>query len=129
MEDCHDNHPAGYPSGFPSSVMLALESMTTSQAAYEAAANFAQAVTRPKGVIWIHYDRIPDRDRKNMVKCRYCDQKYVCTNYGTGNMWKHLRKAHPEKIGDQKPGPGSFGAVLTPAALRKALVEWIVDRD
>jgi hypothetical protein len=72
---------------------------------------------------------VPDRDGKKMAKCMYCDKEYVCSNYSTGNMWKHIKKAHPEKMGVQKLGSGSSGAVLTPAVVREALVKCIVKGD
>jgi hypothetical protein len=107
--------------------------MTTSQAAdevvSEAAAKCAQAMAKPRGAIWMHFERLPDRDGKKMAKCIYCGREYVCNNSSTGNMWKHLKKAHPEKIGVKQSGPGSFNVAFSPAVFREALTEWIVDRD
>ena len=43
--------------------------------------------------------------------------------------WKHVKKAHPKKMGVQQLGPESFGAALTPAMVREGLVKWIVKGD
>src|SRR5271167_3130317 len=62
-----------------------------------------------------------------MVKCRYCNKQYVCNNSSTGNMWRHIKKAHPACV-PQEPADEQV-PVYTPCAFREALVEWVVCND
>ena len=105
-------------------------------AAAEAATGDGGVLEKSKSGIWNHFDKMPDCHGRKMVKCRYCSKEYVCSNAGTGNMWRHIRKAHPTHVsGQQKAGSmdgldtESQDPVYSDEALREVLVEWIATRN
>lgn len=126
MADCHDNHPTTGPFGRPSSAVPTFGDTTTSQTAGEAASEVAseptvnntQVPVKRRSGAWEHYDKVLGQDGKKMVKCCHCDKTYVNSNCGTGNMWKHIRRVHPNVAGVRQLGPGSLGAAYSPANAR-----------
>src|SRR5262249_2925223 len=44
----------------------------------------------------------------------------------TGNMWKHVKRAHPDALNAQQPDAGSRGAVYSHDVFHGAVVEWII---
>jgi len=85
--DCPEHLPGAVPTlGDPTANHASDE--TSSGAAAEAAAGDDRVLEKSKNGIWKHFDKMPDSHSNKMVKCRYCPKQHVCSNSGTGNMWR-----------------------------------------
>jgi hypothetical protein len=128
--DYRDSRPMDCSPDLPSGAELTPGDVTAGQAADEVAgkpaASNAQDPMKRKSRVWKHYNKVPDYDETRLVKCCYCAKQYVSNNCSTGNMWKHVKKAHPDAIGI-KPGTGSRDGAYSAEEFREVLVEWIVD--
>ena len=83
---------------------------------------------RTRSRAWDHYARLPDFNGIKLVKCHYCVKQYVVSNGSTGNLWRHVKTAHPTRIDTQEPADEQV-PVYTDDAFRDVLVEWIVVDD
>jgi hypothetical protein len=94
MADGHESSSADAddPSGRPLCALPMPDDMANNKAvdevANESATDCDQDMIRTRGIIWIHFKRIPDREGRKMAKCRYCGNEYACSNHSTGNLWR-----------------------------------------
>jgi BED zinc finger len=119
MEDYHDTRPMDCSPDYPADAEPTLGDMTNNQASKEVAGepvarNAQSRAPRKRGSsIWKHFEKLPGYEEHRKVRCRHCDKVYVCNGCSTGNLWKHLKSAHPDAIGDEQPGPGSQVVLAT----------------
>jgi hypothetical protein len=135
MEDSHDTCPMDWSLSRPASAEPTLGDMTGSQASNEMAGELAARDARPRAPgkrrsnIWNHFEKLPGFEQHRRVKCLHCDKHYVCNGSSTGNLWKHIKKAHPDVVVDQQPAAGLQRAVYSHDVFREALAKWIVATD
>ncbi|KAJ1947033.1 hypothetical protein FBU59_001923, partial [Linderina macrospora] len=53
--------------------------------------------------IWVHFSRDADYAQNRRGRCVYCHNYYSCSSGSTGNMWRHIKRSHPEKIPNAAP--------------------------
>ncbi|KAJ1965371.1 hypothetical protein GGI12_000803 [Dipsacomyces acuminosporus] len=53
--------------------------------------------------IWVHFTRDPDYATNRRGRCVYCHNYYSCSSGSTGNMWRHIKRSHPEKVTNAAP--------------------------
>ncbi|KAJ2357453.1 hypothetical protein GGF43_001451 [Coemansia sp. RSA 2618] len=52
---------------------------------------------RSRTSIWVHFTRDQDYATNRRGRCVYCHNYYSCSSGSTGNMWRHIKRSHPEK--------------------------------
>ncbi|KAJ2406252.1 hypothetical protein J3F80_003595 [Coemansia sp. RSA 2526] len=52
---------------------------------------------RSRTSIWMHFTRDLDYATNRRGRCMYCHNYYSCSSGSTGNMWRHIKRSHPEK--------------------------------
>jgi hypothetical protein len=109
-------------------------SQITIDTAPDYVATIRQGTAGSRSGIWTHYNYTTHHITGRKVSCIHCGKSYVNTNSSTGNMWKHIKKVHPEKIttlyatktsADHEPR----GFIFNPAIFRKKLVKWVALDD
>ncbi|KAJ2238354.1 hypothetical protein IWW45_000184 [Coemansia sp. RSA 485] len=58
---------------------------------------------RSRTSIWVHFTRDPDYATNRRGRCVYCHNYYSCSSGSTGNMWRHIKRSHPEKAAQAAP--------------------------
>ncbi|KAJ2083302.1 hypothetical protein H4R24_000949 [Coemansia sp. RSA 988] len=58
---------------------------------------------RSRTSIWVHFTRDPDYATNRRGRCVYCHNYYSCSSGSTGNMWRHIKRSHPEKATHAAP--------------------------
>ncbi|KAJ2782999.1 hypothetical protein H4R18_001962 [Coemansia javaensis] len=58
---------------------------------------------RSRTSIWTHFTRDPDYATNRRGRCVYCQNYYSCSSGSTGNMWRHIKRSHPEKAAHAAP--------------------------
>ncbi|KAJ1733542.1 hypothetical protein LPJ61_001507 [Coemansia biformis] len=58
---------------------------------------------RSRTSIWVHFTRDPDYATNRRGRCVYCHNYYSCSSGSTGNMWRHIKRSHPEKAAHAAP--------------------------
>ncbi|KAJ1650245.1 hypothetical protein GGF38_005882, partial [Coemansia sp. RSA 25] len=53
--------------------------------------------SRARTSIWVHFTRDPDYATNRRGRCVYCHNYYSCSSGSTGNMWRHIKRSHPDK--------------------------------
>ncbi|KAJ1955872.1 hypothetical protein EC988_001645 [Linderina pennispora] len=69
-------------------------------------AGSARQASSPAGArtgIWVHFTRDADYATNRRGRCVYCHNYYSCSSGSTGNMWRHIKRSHPEKIPNAAP--------------------------
>ncbi|KAJ2664154.1 hypothetical protein IWW48_000923 [Coemansia sp. RSA 1200] len=62
-----------------------------------AVASASTPSARSRTSIWVHFTRDPDYATNRRGRCVYCHNYYSCSSGSTGNMWRHIKRSHPEK--------------------------------
>ncbi|KAJ2850188.1 hypothetical protein IWW36_002096 [Coemansia brasiliensis] len=52
---------------------------------------------RSRTSIWTHFTKDADYATNRRGRCVYCHNYYSCSSGSTGNMWRHIKRSHPEK--------------------------------
>ncbi|KAJ2360619.1 hypothetical protein H4S01_005651, partial [Coemansia sp. RSA 2610] len=68
-----------------------------------APASPAATPSRSRTSIWVHFTRDPDYATNRRGRCVYCHNYYSCSSGSTGNMWRHIKRSHPEKATHAAP--------------------------
>ncbi|KAJ2451526.1 hypothetical protein EV183_003560 [Coemansia sp. RSA 2336] len=72
---------------------------------------------RSRTSIWTHFTKDADYATNRRGRCVYCHNYYSCSSGSTGNMWRHIKRSHPEKAIQAAP---LATHVATPQQLPKA---------
>ncbi|KAJ1812289.1 hypothetical protein LPJ75_003722, partial [Coemansia sp. RSA 2598] len=72
---------------------------------------------RSRTSIWVHFTRDPDYATNRRGRCVYCHNYYSCSSGSTGNMWRHIKRSHPEKAAQAAP-LATHGVLATPQQQR-----------
>src|SRR5215469_2405767 len=100
MTDPFTDSPASDSSGHsPDAASMDYDTTTTQtvdEIVEEMTAISPRIPARSRSDIWKHYIKLPSNNGSNLVGCHYCAKQYVNTNHGTGNLWRHFRKAHAD---------------------------------
>jgi hypothetical protein len=102
-------------------------------------AGASQESSRKKGnsEIWKHFEKAADYETSKKVDCIHCNKSYVCRDGTTGNMWRHVKNAHPRKLGVPVLADGPIDRFLSGVpenvpysleAFKEVLVNWIVKK-
>ncbi|KAJ2744894.1 hypothetical protein GGI20_002586 [Coemansia sp. BCRC 34301] len=59
--------------------------------------------SRARTSIWVHFTRDPDYATNRRGRCVYCHNYYSCSSGSTGNMWRHIKRSHPDKASTIAP--------------------------
>jgi hypothetical protein len=107
MEVCHDTRPMDCSPDRPASAEPTPGDRTANQASNEVADKPAarnaplRATGKWRSSIWKHFEKLPGYEEHRRVRCRHCGKVYVCHGCSTGDLWKHLTSAHPDRLDDQ----------------------------
>ncbi|KAJ2213522.1 hypothetical protein IW140_003451 [Coemansia sp. RSA 1813] len=74
-----------------------VESTLVRQPPSPAVATASTPSARSRTSIWVHFTRDPDYATNRRGRCVYCHNYYSCSSGSTGNMWRHIKRSHPEK--------------------------------
>jgi ribosomal protein S27E len=99
------------------------------EVANEAGPNNTPSPTRSRSGVWDHFDKLPDSDGKSKVECHYCSRTFVSSNGGTGNMWKHLQRAHSDVPSVQQLYSKSRRDSYPHEEILKGVIAWFVKRN
>jgi hAT family C-terminal dimerisation region/BED zinc finger len=113
-------------------ILEASQAMTSTTTSYSDI--ISQGTTGSHSGIWVHYNRAAGYATNRRVSCIYCAKSYVSSNSSTSNMWKHIKRVHPDKIVGKSATTTSVaypsrGFVFNPAIFRQKLAKWIVLDD
>ncbi|KAJ1900053.1 hypothetical protein LPJ66_001725 [Kickxella alabastrina] len=61
------------------------------------------SASRSRTSIWVHFTRDADYATNRRGRCVYCRNYYSCSSGSTGNMWRHIKRSHPEKAAHAAP--------------------------
>ncbi|KAJ1996991.1 hypothetical protein H4R26_005993, partial [Coemansia thaxteri] len=67
------------------------------------AADTTATPSRARTSIWAHFTRDPDYATNRRGRCVYCHNYYSCSSGSTGNMWRHIKRTHPDKAAIAAP--------------------------
>ncbi|KAJ2783970.1 hypothetical protein GGI15_002400 [Coemansia interrupta] len=84
-------------------------------------------VNRSRTSIWVHFTRDPDYATNRRGRCVYCHNYYSCSSGSTGNMWRHIKRSHPEKAAQAAP-LATHGSHATPQPRADATLASIDNR-
>ncbi|KAJ1906250.1 hypothetical protein LPJ81_001450, partial [Coemansia sp. IMI 209127] len=74
-----------------------VDSTSVRQPPSPAIASGSTPSARSRTSIWVHFTRDPDYATNRRGRCVYCHNYYSCSSGSTGNMWRHIKRSHPEK--------------------------------
>ncbi|KAJ2546423.1 hypothetical protein EV175_005607, partial [Coemansia sp. RSA 1933] len=74
-----------------------VDSTSARQPPSPAVASSSTPSARSRTSIWVHFTRDPDYSTNRRGRCVYCHNYYSCSSGSTGNMWRHIKRTHPEK--------------------------------
>ncbi|KAJ2061366.1 hypothetical protein GGI17_003132 [Coemansia sp. S146] len=80
-----------------------VESSSVRHASSPAVAGTTATPSRARTSIWVHFTRDPDYATNRRGRCVYCHNYYSCSSGSTGNMWRHIKRSHPEKTSTTAP--------------------------
>ncbi|KAJ2416198.1 hypothetical protein GGI10_001150 [Coemansia sp. RSA 2530] len=80
-----------------------VESSSVRHASSPAVAGAAATPSRARTSIWVHFTRDPDYATNRRGRCVYCHNYYSCSSGSTGNMWRHIKRSHPDKASTTAP--------------------------
>ncbi|KAJ2491230.1 hypothetical protein IWW37_002482 [Coemansia sp. RSA 2050] len=80
-----------------------VESSSVRHASSPAVAGAAATPARARTSIWVHFTRDPDYATNRRGRCVYCHNYYSCSSGSTGNMWRHIKRSHPDKASTTAP--------------------------
>ncbi|KAJ2367956.1 hypothetical protein IW150_005538, partial [Coemansia sp. RSA 2607] len=79
------------------------ESSSVRHASSPAVGASGTPINRSRTSIWVHFTRDPDYATNRRGRCVYCHNYYSCSSGSTGNMWRHIKRSHPEKAAQAAP--------------------------
>ncbi|KAJ2723787.1 hypothetical protein GGI07_002406 [Coemansia sp. Benny D115] len=96
------------------SVDSATHAAAGNRASPAAAASTPSAANRSRTSIWTHFTRDADYATNRRGRCVYCHNYYSCSSGSTGNMWRHIKRSHPEMAAHAAPLATHGHTVSTP---------------
>ena len=51
-----------------------------------------------KSDVWNHFIKAADYETSNKAICIHCQSSYVCSDWSTKSLWRHVKKAHPKAL-------------------------------
>jgi len=99
------------------------------------AASESQESSLQKSEMWKHFKKAVDYETSKKVGCIHCSKSYVCKDGSTKSMWRHVKSAHPRKLG----APVAVGPIdkffsrvpenvpYSVEAFKEFVIEWVVE--
>jgi hAT family C-terminal dimerisation region/BED zinc finger len=91
---------------------------------------------RTRSKVWEHYTQVRLPGGTIRAKCHYCGGLYAISDSSTGNIWRHVNRAHLERVGDHELVDRTDEAPESPQippysdeTFREELVRLVVDDE
>ena len=58
----------------------------------------SQESSRKKSDVWNHFIKAADYEASNKAACIHCQSSYVCSDWSTKSLWRHVKEVHPKAL-------------------------------